>query len=348
MNEKITITHHIVYSTKGGCGKTAFSLYLALHNRGLENDLINGLKNTDDSVTYLIDLDLLGSSLEYSLKMNKEDNGALLQPDKRVNPTFQQLINNQRHISEVRDWRLEGSGSSIGLHEILKSGVYIIPVDASEKAKAMFHVKRGITPLLRYEELEKQLDSIQQSIILKYNFENRASKGERSTDEGDRKVKHINLVYDLPPNADSYTDATFNEIYRRVNRPSNNKTENVILYLVSNSAPMLSCNIDWLNSFVCTHEEHKSSVILVNNDNVNSFHDFQTAQIVIEECIKNLSINESVADLIEAHLFFCMGAIPMELFDPHKSKGMVSISVTTPTGNGVISTRRIKNAIYHQ
>ena len=72
--------------------------------------------------------------------------------------------------------------------------------------------------------------------------------------------KLINLIYDLPPNSDGYTEAFFEEVFNLSEK--NNK---IILYLVYNSDSMLKCNLDWLNTFLCGNNLKKCSIVLVNN-----------------------------------------------------------------------------------
>ncbi|MCH5259231.1 MAG: hypothetical protein J1F18_05725 [Lachnospiraceae bacterium] len=307
--KKIEVTHHIVYSTKGGCGKTAFSLFLAFcDNFKKDNDLgilvPSGEKNHNSGKHYLIDLDLLGSSLEYYLCINRsmdKDNSGWTST-----PTLQELVCADKHTYEIKS--LNGDGQLVahmhfdGCRDCgINNEIFLIPVSALEKEKAMFHVKKGTTPLLRYEELEAQLYAIQQSILI-----------------GPEKNKSdVHFVYDLAPNADSYTDAVINEIFDRVRKQKEGKqsNENIVLYLVSNSAEMLNCNIDWLNRLMCGHVDYPCSVVLVNNDNASEFGDDSNNGIdSIKGALKLFSINESVRNTIKAHFFFKAHSIPMAMF----------------------------------
>ncbi len=322
--KNIEVTHHIVYSTKGGCGKTAFSLYLTLcksFDKKEQNDIVYYVPNMSDDVNYkechyLIDLDLLGSSLEYSTHINKIENGVA---SSFRSPCLQELLNKDKRVSDIESWKQHKKLKVYHGEEIRRNGknlvsdnIYIVPVGASEKEKAMFHVKKGTTPLLRYEELEAQLDGIQQSIILLQ---------EQLLFREQVNASHIHIIYDLAPNADSYTDAVLDEIFGRVMK-NNNKSksnEDIVLYLVSNSSEMLTCNIDWINTMMCGNETRRCPIILVNNDNVGEFVSCAAAEETVNRGLKKCILNNSVENSIVAHIYFDKDSISMRKFKKRES-----------------------------
>ncbi len=324
-----TVTHHIVYSTKGGCGKTAFSLFLSLSDNFSQTEqskevFIPTEVHYKSGKHYFVDLDLLGSSLEYYLHINKSED-KLAKEHPIQTPTLQELTNGEKYIYDIKDLndkdRLKKQMVFVGCYtksattrsDGINQKVYIIPVGASEKEKAMFHVKKGTTPLLRYEELEAQLNEIQQSILIHNDL----------TDNDD----NIHFIYDLAPNADSYTDAVINEIFDRVRK---NEKEKIIMYLVSNSKEMLKCNIDWLNRFLCGNKKMPCAVVLVNNDNVGEFGNVIAGTAAIKNVIDELDCGRDVMDLIKSHFFFMKDSISMTQFRYNKDDEKKVVTFNPP------------------
>lgn len=359
----MNVTHHVVYSTKGGCGKTAFSLFLAqcekslkilkciqqgeekyeektvispfLHNiyendfkfseniaylREEENkktgeikyyvEYCTGQEETVISADYFIDFDLLGSSLQLSTKLLDENKNKII--------TLQDIIAGKSKISEIKPVFI-----SLGVDGKYKH-INILPVGVHESEKEMFHVKRYNTPLLRYEEMQKQLSAIQQDIIIFQEINNKKVKSKKQEVDEEKEIedKHediqdIHIVYDLPPNADSYTDAVFYELFDRV---KNNKNEKIILYLVSNSEHMLKCNLDWLNYFCATHKFRECPIVIVNNDNVGSFEEEKIEFDKFIASLKYAKLNKKIVYEIKSVLYFNQNDIRVEHFSMEASE----------------------------
>lgn len=243
------IVHHIVYSTKGGCGKTAFSLCLTVSElNALLNKIFDGEYNNYEAVNYFLDLDFLGTSLMHCL-----DDGYKLQL-----VTMQDLMFRNKKIEDMRET----------CKKILGNNFFIIPAEVRENEKSIFHVKRRHTPLLKYDEFRYEIENLQKTIKLTECCCN--EKGEKTKDK-----LLINLIYDLPPNSDGYTEAFFEEVF---NLPKDNNK--IILYLVYNNDPMLRCNLDWLNTFLCGSDFKNCLIVLVNNSkflNISNFKDDKTS-----------------------------------------------------------------------
>ncbi len=269
-------THHIVYSTKGGCGKTAFSLLLAhcehdfdnllntkygqdekdklLVNNWSEPDKIKVSREKDKekdkdkdkknirTINCFIDFDLLSSSLTYYLKDDVNFNNSI----KKEHITLQDIFEKNNQPNELKFMRCNSKG---------KNGLFIIPVDARQRRKEIFYVKRNNTPLLRYEEVTIFLEYIQKSIEV-YLLS-------RGLDEDDE----LNFIYDLPLNSDGYTEAILDEIFK-LNEKDGDK-DRVRLYLVANCNPMMKCNLDWFASFINTFRKKECEVIIVCNNNLD-------------------------------------------------------------------------------
>lgn len=225
--------HHIVYSTKGGCGKTAFSLCLEVSD--LKEIITQVLKNENrdfnvfGEVNYLLDLDFLGTSLMHCFGDEK---------DKKL-ISMQNLIFDNVNIEKMKILSEKEFGPNI----------FIVPAEVDEAKKSIFHVKRKHTPLLKYDEFRYEIKALQKSIELVESI--------------DEKDKIINIIYDMPPNSDGYTEAFFEEVFK-LDKDKKNENE-VILYLIYNSDTMLWCNLDWLNTFFGGKNLRQASVVFVNN-----------------------------------------------------------------------------------
>lgn len=296
------INHNIVYSTKGGCGKTTFSFWLAHveHQTDDANNLtifVNGSANEANchnqqklisnvhavckeplSVNCLIDLDLLGSSTTRSLGINTSNN-----PNAHV-ITLQELIKGTKKPNEIKLWN----------HKIkdAKQLVFIIPVDAAESEKEIFYYKRNNTPLLKYEEITVHLEYIQKAVELYLK-----SKGFNNNDT-------LNFIYDLPLNADGYTEAIIDEIFKQ--KEISKDKAGVRLYLVSNSESMLKCNIDWAEKFFSTFQNRKCEVIIVHNSNISysTIMDHDKLDAWIAAAVdKDIKCSEKVKNIIQYKMF---------------------------------------------
>ena len=241
---------------------------------------------------------MLGSSLQLSANLREFDKNKFV--------TLQNIISGEKEICEIKKLTICSDGSN-GYKEI-----YILPVGVRESEKEMFHVKRYNTPLLRYEEMQKQLFSIQQDIIL-YQEMLKDTNPEKSAED-------IHIVYDLPPNADSYTDAVFYELFKRI---GNNENEKIMLYLVSNSDHMLKCNLDWLHGFCATHKFRECPIVIVNNDNVKSFDTESRSHIAFNAAVEYAHLNDKVKNLIKSVLYFPQGVIKVENFNTSASERLL-------------------------
>ncbi|MCD8207368.1 MAG: hypothetical protein LUD72_05485 [Bacteroidales bacterium] len=272
-NKEFSITHHVVYSVKGGCGKTSFSLYLLLSQfldqradqlkdeNAIDVDKIEfspdspiGQKN----VKYFFDMDFLGTSIESIIKRGETENYI------KTND----LIFN---VADIEDATKEPNKIS--------GGIYIVPSSSAEKDKERFHVKRRHTPLLRYDEFRYEIEAVvdritrmekskipEDKIDAKNYFEH-----EKDSDKIDKKAKfrfekNLNIIYDLPPNSDGYTEALFDYLIKKSNEKDADKRERVVLYLVFNNDPMMDCNLDWLKNFTSSVRDVNFTFCLVRND----------------------------------------------------------------------------------
>lgn len=246
---QLHITHHIVYSTKGGCGKTALAVSMALSNLcytkkdGKIYECINNDKTK--IINYLIDLDLLGTSLLDCL-------GCADNKKREQIVTLQDLIFDVKDVDDII--LLGDPNQNFGLHSNNAVDTYIIPAAFAEQEKEKFHVKRKHTPLLRYDEFRYQIKALIKAIEINVRSSYVINNGTKGLDD-----ICLNIIYDLPPNSDGYTEAFFEELFC--------VEEGKILYLPYSNDAMQNCNLGWLNNFFSGNNSLKvCPIIFVNND----------------------------------------------------------------------------------
>lgn len=319
-------THHIVYSTKGGCGKTVFSLLLAhcehdfnklqkitinpeSYDEVLAKDLLNGNASSDiigsgnqpRKINCFIDLDFLSSSLTYYLGDKPGFDNSIKEKEKNI--TLQSLIEKKNYPNELKFVSCCDKG---------KKSLFIIPIDASQTQKEIFYVKRNNTPLLRYEEVTIFIEYIQKSVEVYL-----LGKGLNDKDE-------LNFIYDLPLNSDGYTEAVLDEIFKL--KENDKKVEEQIkvrLYLVANCDPMMKCNLDWFASFINTFREKKCDVVIVCNNNLGCFEYIKRAgrmpgglkeelKSSVNDVINKVTCDSTLKDYIKHVVYIDKGVISLK------------------------------------
>lgn len=243
---KKTVVHHIVYSTKGGCGKTAFSLCLSCTNLSTLISKIcdeDGFQGSKMNYNYYFDLDFLGTSVMECLPIFESSDAKI-----------QDLIFNRLNVNNIKniDWQQKD----------LK--IYVVPADKNQKEKNNFQVKRKHTPLLRYDEFRHEMSSIISDISTYVETE--------ATDSEDYI---LNYIYDLPPNSDGYTEAFFEEIFKKTIV----KEEKIILYILFNNHAMLMSNIYWLKYFLNEDRIRNCNVVFVYTENLSKRQELKAGAV---------------------------------------------------------------------
>lgn len=259
------VVHHIVYSTKGGCGKTAFSLCLSCTELSEFIRKVSGKEGasytTDTQTTtsllnynYYLDLDFLGTSVMECLPIFESEVAKV-----------QDLIFNRLTVDNIKKI----------VDNKLDLKVFAVPADKEQKEKNNFQVKRKHTPLLRYDEFRYEMDSIISNIGLFVD-----------TESLNNNNYSINYIYDLPPNSDGYTEAFFEEIFKKL---TVNSSDKIILYILFNNRAMLNCNIEWLTYFMSEDKNRRCNVIFVYTENLKTIekYDLNTVKSMMDDKIKN-------------------------------------------------------------
>lgn len=165
-------TYNLVSSVKGGCGKTTFSVWMAYY--------------LDQAV--LIDMDLLGTSMQILFDGNTNDNKKAF-----MNDIFQDVKSNKKEF--VESVKLEG-GRSIN--------VIFSSMDCQKQRKFKSGRYSGYTPVVKHSIFRSGLRE-----LIKHNKM-----------IGDKPVEHF--IFDMPPNSDGFSDAAmeciFNPKYSDLNK----------------------------------------------------------------------------------------------------------------------------------
>lgn len=241
--------HHIVYSTKGGCGKTAFSLCLSYTNL---NKFIEEIFSTETqsqiNYNYYLDLDFLGTSILECLPISHEAQNNCT--------TMQDLIFNRRAIDSIIELTDEAAQKNEMVDSNNNVKFFAIPSAIDQKEKNNFQVKRKHTPLLRYDEFRYEINAIISYIEILTSAKQLNNN------------YNLNFIFDLPPNSDGYTEAFFEEIFKKTNdEKANNK---IILYILYNNDAMLTSNLKWLKIFISENKNRRCKIVLVYTDNLKS------------------------------------------------------------------------------
>lgn len=176
-------TYNLVNSVKGGCGKTTFSIWLAYYLNNMSEEEKKG-KNT----ALLIDMDLLGTSMQVVIKGNSREIDEKTGSEKTdgtkeedeaayTNDIFKGVKNSRKRFVQ----RIKLRNDAI-LNVIIAS----MKVDERDKFKSGRY--SGYAPTVRH--------SIFRAGVQELIKANKKIDGE--------EVKHF--IFDMPPNSDGFSD----------------------------------------------------------------------------------------------------------------------------------------------
>lgn len=185
--EKSKKVYNIVDSVKGGSGKTTFALMLSLL---LDKELTKSRKNNETSVC-LIDMDIQGSALLYLLYGNSFLDG---EKDKERTERMEYLNDRVIAVGEEsgkeRDFikpfffkNKETSGP--------RTDVIFCDPRADSKKKFRSMSNQNYSPEVLYSTYRMGLENMLSNL------------------KGTKGYLHKHVVFDMPPNADGYSDAVY-------------------------------------------------------------------------------------------------------------------------------------------
>lgn len=181
---------NIVDSVKGGCGKSTFSIMLALaldEQQRLEREA----KKTEGTNVCLVDMDLQGTSMAYllfgrgieSLGIKSLSNAEMYLNEKVT--TYQDKKKEKEYVAQV-DWKDEDNKSHM-FHVVLSSP------KQRDKNRYKAVSSQNYSPEVLYSTFRTGLA----------NMLGRDQLFARTP----RQFKHV--IFDMPPNSDGYSDAVF-------------------------------------------------------------------------------------------------------------------------------------------
>ena len=232
-----TVWHNIVYSAKGGCGKTTFSSLFRIININSSNLKDKEIKNVGQGPLVLMDLDLLASNL---------GNAATDFIDKTMEPKsnennlelFDYLVKN-KPFRYSENYKIKYLKEDKGINEKFM----LISSPCNEKLRGWFKAKRRYVPVVKYDDFRYGFMQLLRQMCDKNNY----SEGSKS----------VNIVYDLPPNSDGYTEIVFDALLNinskmREFRSDGEKVEHKFRLFVLSlpDGTIMNVNLNWLDNFL--------------------------------------------------------------------------------------------------
>lgn len=247
--------HNIVYSVKGGSGKSMIALFLQLYEMRVCDDLNELSKDflegnwifeayeDDNPENYLVDLDFTGSMLKAFLI------NVLNVPDDK--PSLTQYVAEGKKLEELI-YTLEKAKM---LGSKLPANVNVIVASDGEKEKEIFRIRQ------------------RQDVALKFDlFKVKFNRLIRDIKEHSGEKKHAIITYDLPPNADAYVDILlrlllYKEARKEKTANGGDIEEEVNLFLVTKpDKNAIYANIEWLKRFMKSTSRHPKRIFWILND----------------------------------------------------------------------------------
>lgn len=220
----VTVWHNIVYSTKGGCGKTTFCMLFprivlkannatfqkkeeTLTSKSVEKSQ-NKEKFEDRLFLYIpkykrskdkdniypiviIDLDLAASNLSDDyVFINEQKPGNKIKIDSVSLLNY--LIKNKRFKYET-NYDLKNPPSAM-----------LIRGPQTESERNYFKSKRRYVPVVKFDEFKYSISKLLEEIVDEKSYK---------FDSNSETLDVINIVYDLPPNSDGYTEILFDILF---------------------------------------------------------------------------------------------------------------------------------------
>lgn len=218
------MNYFIVDSVKGGCGKSTIALWKAINLK---------LQGQEKSKVCYVDLDILGTSMEKFIGCRKDPNTVYL------NDLFAGERNavKKKKVTTSLNFKVEeiGDKNSFILDES-EEAVRISAIFCSPKQKD----KNLFRP--NYLTGGQCIDYTFFALRMKELFEELKDGG------------YTDIVIDMPPNSDPYTDSVFDLLLHRTSSSSPAKDWTVKLLLISSfDRPNIQANVNWFQE-ICNKD----------------------------------------------------------------------------------------------
>lgn len=266
----------IVDSVKGGCGKTTISLKNVI--RAFEESTEeNGKKENPKTKVCLVDFDLLGSSIETFLTGKTTD---FLENDSNANQDNDSGADQDNGFGENQENDYDANQENINkiLNPGIHSGINVsgLSFKISNKKKSKFYLNDYFNgKVLNYREFLTNVSIVDDNGIEQYRFDLLMSNPHQEQKNmfkvtaenqfieqldykyfGNKIIKLIemlnsaeytHIIFDMPPNSDSYTDILFDILYQHKCPFSNGCLIKPELLVVSSlDIAHFNANLEWL------------------------------------------------------------------------------------------------------
>ncbi|MCC8089518.1 MAG: hypothetical protein LIO79_09725 [Rikenellaceae bacterium] len=170
--------YNVVDSVKGGCGKTTFSIMLAL----ALDDMKRKKKPDIPSEVCLVDVDIQGTALKYLLMGEKWEDRDFMY----VNEAIKSRKDEKKSYITSCEWKNQDAANPANRFGL-------ILCDPRQKAKSGFRAasNQNYTPEIRYSTFREGLKNMIADI------------------NGKTQYTYRHIIFDMPPNSDGYSDAVF-------------------------------------------------------------------------------------------------------------------------------------------
>lgn len=245
-------TYNLINSVKGGCGKTTFSIWMSYY---LGHSL-------------LIDMDLLGTSMQVLFHGNVENRG-----EAYTNDVFQGVKNSTKKFAEKISLQ-----NGRDMNVILSSMEY--------KAKDRFKAGKysGYSPIVKHSMFRLGIRE-----LLKHNL---SINGET--------VEHF--VFDMPPNSDGFSDAAMECIFNPKYSDLKKEDRKNLFIMVGADWGQTIATIYELKDLVLRSDESVPDRIflVLNNNHGRTFGnaDYQMRKEEIQKAVREWSLEEKTRDKI--------------------------------------------------
>lgn len=240
--DKNAMMYNIVDSVKGGCGKTTFSIELSLM---LDNYYAES-RNNDETSSLLIDMDIQGSALMYLLLGN-----SYLEKDNREN-TFKFLndrvitVGNQISDEYIHQFQFKTEREAPRFD--------VIYCDPRSKAKRKFRSvsNQNYSPEVLYSTHKMGLASMLLEL------------------KSQAPYLHKNIVFDMPPNSDGYSDAVYDVLLKNDDFILDKNDVCNLFLMTTTDKGHIQTTMDYFLEIVSSEYFQKlNKIILVHNDWLN-------------------------------------------------------------------------------
>lgn len=269
-------TYNLVNSVKGGCGKTTFSIWLSYYLNNMEDSKEEAekknkneegeeekqeekpdknseivekedekkAKKKEEHTALLIDMDLLGTSMQFTFDGNSSR--SLAKPEKSfeefayTNDIFKGVKTSQKKFIRTIKWN---NGKAIN--------AIFASMETGERDKFKSGRHSGYAPTVRHSIFRAGLKELIKN----------------SEYVGDKEVKHF--IFDMPPNSDGFSDAAMECIFSKKYADIKEEDRKNLFIMVGSDLGQTIATINELDTLLKRKDEKVADrIFVVFNHNV--------------------------------------------------------------------------------